>query len=55
MIPAKKLIRSSAHHEIGIPRAAFGTAQDPRPIRYGHSGAVLRNLGSDVGLGSFIV
>ena len=31
------------------PRAAFGTAQQPRPVRYGHSGAVLRKLGSDVG------
>ena len=25
------------------PRAAFGTAQQPRPVRYGHSGAVLRD------------
>src|SRR5438477_7140184 len=26
-----------AHHEIGIPLAAFGTAQQPRPIRYRHA------------------
>jgi len=43
------------HDEIGIPSAALGTAQQSSPVRYGHSGAVLRNLGNDVGLGSFIV
>src|SRR5207248_4966968 len=28
-----------AHHEIGIPLPAFGTAQQPRPIGDGHAGA----------------
>jgi hypothetical protein len=34
------------YHEIRIPSAAFGTAQQARPIDYRHPGAVLRNLGS---------
>ena len=43
------------HDENGIPSAALRTAQQSSPVWCGHSGAVLRNLGSDVGLGSFIV
>ena len=42
------------HDEIGIPGAAFGTSQQPRPIENGHSGAVLRDLDSDIGLGAVI-
>jgi hypothetical protein len=29
-----------AHHKISIPLPAFGTAQPPRPIGHGHTGAV---------------
>jgi len=45
-------MRRTAHHEIGIPLAAFGTAQQPRPIGYGYARAVLCDLRSDIGLGS---
>jgi hypothetical protein len=48
------LTASPAHHEIRIPRAAFGTAQQPRPIDDGHPGAMLCDLGGNVGLGSVI-
>src|SRR5947207_10966610 len=37
-----------AHHEIGIPLPAFGTAQQPRPIGNRHPRAVLRDLDSDI-------
>ena len=43
-----------AHHEISMPLPAFGTAQQQRPVRYRHPGAVLRNLDSDVGVSSMI-
>jgi hypothetical protein len=44
----------AGHDEIHIPSAAFGTAQQPRPIDNGHPSAVMRDLGSDVGLGSVV-
>ena len=42
------------HDEVRVPLPAYGTAQQPRPVRYGHSGAVLRNLGSHIGVSSMI-
>jgi len=41
-----------SHDKISIPRAAFCAAQQPRPIQHRHSRAVLRDLGSDRGLGA---
>ena len=41
---AWELARRPAHDEIRIPRAAFGTAQQPRPIGNRHPRAVLRDL-----------
>jgi hypothetical protein len=43
-----------AHHEIGLPLRAFGTAQQMRAIDDGHLGAVLSALGGDIGLGAVI-
>jgi hypothetical protein len=35
-----------------MPRSAFGTAQQSRPIRDRHTRAVLRDLDGDVGIGT---
>jgi hypothetical protein len=43
-----------AHHELGIPLSAIGTAQQPLPIDDSHPGAMLCDLGGNVGLGSVI-
>ena len=40
----RKLAHRTAHDEIGITRTAFRTAQQPRPIRNGHSRAMLRDV-----------
>ncbi len=45
-------IKPPAHHEISIPLPAFGTAQQPRPIRHRHSRAVLGHVDCDVPLGA---
>jgi len=42
-----------SHDKIGIPSAAFGTAQEPRPIDDGQPGAVLRDLSGVFELGFF--
>jgi hypothetical protein len=42
---------SSAHHrdnEISVPCAAFGTAQQSRPVDDGHSRAVMRDQRGNV-------
>jgi hypothetical protein len=44
----------AGHDEIGIPNAAFGTAQQPRPIDDRHPRAVLGNQCGWVGLSSVI-
>jgi hypothetical protein len=43
-----------AHDKIGIPCAAFGTAQEPGPVRNRHPGAVLRLLKRPIGLSPVI-
>jgi hypothetical protein len=42
------------HNEISIPRAAFGTAQEARPIYDGQPRAMLRDLGGNVWIGSMV-
>ena len=48
------MLALAGHDEIRIPRAAFGTAQQPRPINDRHPGTVVRDLNGNVGLGPVI-
>jgi len=41
-------------NKIRVPRAAFRTAQQPRPIGNGHAGAVLRDLGGNIWIGLMV-
>ena len=51
---AASLSPLSGHDEIGIPSAALGTSQQPRPIDNRHPRAVLNNSRGNVGLVSVI-
>jgi hypothetical protein len=47
-------LSGSPSRPISIPRTTFSTPQQPRPIRNGHPGAVLRDLSGQIGLGPVI-